>query len=836
MQKNEVNFKALTFISEQTASTFNYEVKGVRALWDPSLSIPGTNRRGGWRCPIGTRYGGQITDRFGRSCGWGVARRIANEIADIGERLENIDDRKRNNRLAKRNARMQRFLARQQKPGLLERGARNIAEALDGGQTPRQVKPSPSPKPSTTIPPKPKAPKRKKTPRRKGNLRESEARRMERELVEPGAPRTGEPAKPNKQRRRRRTAAQQGAKRTARRKPEADFVDGDKPKPTKVPTRRLPSAPRPMVVEPDSEFAGDPPSAVDIGDSLPDERSIRNVRNRFRDRGLPDNAYWREPDFPEGEEKGELERRFGRYYDNDGYLNDRGDYVNRKIKNPDDKPGQPPAAPEGGSANRPLVKTPNFDANGWEKIEGIERWKKGDWEIQMLPQEDGFYRGLEAINRSTGQTVRDEYQGPQGKRALNSHLERFELKLTPETSPSDPPDVTPPSPEPLDSLPASRVVPDSDAGKGGKTPRRYGKEADLQRAVKLLHEDNGNLADVPDGVVIDAVLDGQFKWTNSPSGRPVLFTDTAMRDALKFGFTQDEGSEFENRRYKFKLIADKNFAAPGPWQVLKVEDKVNGEIWYLKTSTYGKNDALLENVGMRVAQDLEFGNNENHLRVGALVDGPPINGGQPAPVRWMMMRDVAQWENGVQGQWRDAGRMTGAQAKQINPRDSARILALDFVFGNTDRHGGNFLMTEQGGRVRLAIIDNGMLFGGRVPNSQMSLQEHASWMESEADRIVADPSLRAYMDEPANNPFDELESLGYEFQNDRDRNIYKKTMRRSFERIRERLDEQLSIERIEANGTKLSDWEKNHLSQIRRVAEARIAWGLANIDKMTGDF
>jgi hypothetical protein len=158
------------------------------------------------------------------------------------------------------------------------------------------------------------------------------------------------------------------------------------------------------------------------------------------------------------------------------------------------------------------------------------------------------------------------------------------------------------------------------------------------------------------------------------------------------------------------------------------------------------------------------------------------------------------------------------------------------VFGNTDRHGGNFLMTEQGGRVRLAIIDNGMLFGGRVPNSQMSLQEHASWMESEADRIVADPSLRAYMDEPANNPFDELESLGYEIQNDRDRNIYKKTMRRSFERIRERLDEQLSIERIEANGTKLSDWEKNHLSQIRRVAEARIAWGLANIDKMTGDF
>ena len=376
-------------------------------------------------------------------------------------------------------------------------------------------------------------------------------------------------------------------------------------------------------------------------------------------------------------------------------------------------------------------------------------------------------------------------------------------------------------------MPASRVVPDADAGKGGRTPRRYGKEADLQRAVKLLHEDNGNLADVPDGVVIEAVFDGQFKQLNA-NGRPLLFTDAKIAEKLDQGFDEGEGSQFENRRYKFKLIADKNWAAPGPWQVFRVTDKINGEVWYLKTSTYGRNDALLENVGMRVAQDLEFGNNENHLRVGSV-------SGQP-PKRWMMMRDVAQWENGVQGQWRDANTMTATQAKKINPRDSARILAMDFVFGNTDRHGGNFLMTEQGGRVRLAIIDNGMLFGGRVPNPNYDEQEFDEWVRDSADSVVADPSLRAYMDEPANNPFDELESLGYEFQNDRDRNIYKKTMRRSFERIRERLDEQLSIERIEANGIKLSDSEKNHLVQLRRVAEARIAWGLANLDQMTGNF
>ena len=64
--KNVLTFKASSFISDQTRSSAHFEIKGVRAIWDPSLSIPGTNRRGGFRCPVGTRYGGQITDRFGR--------------------------------------------------------------------------------------------------------------------------------------------------------------------------------------------------------------------------------------------------------------------------------------------------------------------------------------------------------------------------------------------------------------------------------------------------------------------------------------------------------------------------------------------------------------------------------------------------------------------------------------------------------------------------------------------------------------------------------------------------------------------------------------------------
>ena len=140
--RNVLTFKASSFISDQTRSSANFEVKAVRAVWDPSLAIPGTNRRGGFRCPVGTRYGGQITDRFGRSCGWGVARRIANQIADIGERLEQRDDDKRKRRLDRRNARMIARLQGEGRAGRLEGGLRGIAERLDGGgSAPRAPRP-----------------------------------------------------------------------------------------------------------------------------------------------------------------------------------------------------------------------------------------------------------------------------------------------------------------------------------------------------------------------------------------------------------------------------------------------------------------------------------------------------------------------------------------------------------------------------------------------------------------------------------------------------------------------------------------------------------------------
>jgi hypothetical protein len=137
MDKNLVSYKALRFTTESNRSSMLYEVKRARAIFDPSLAVPGTSRRGGFRCPVGTRYGGQITDRFGRNCGWGVARRLANEISDLGERLENVGDRRRERKLRKRNDRMAGRLAGA--PGAIERAAGRVGDALDltgrqGGQ------------------------------------------------------------------------------------------------------------------------------------------------------------------------------------------------------------------------------------------------------------------------------------------------------------------------------------------------------------------------------------------------------------------------------------------------------------------------------------------------------------------------------------------------------------------------------------------------------------------------------------------------------------------------------------------------------------------------------
>lgn len=161
-----IEYKALSFVSENLIAQANYNIKGVRAVFDPDLGPSG-----GYRCPKGSQYGGYITDRFGRGCGGGIIRRVGRALANTGMRLEDFADRRDARR---RNRAVQRRM-KPKKPGqrreriaqAMERGARRLVDAYpvnnlgpnSGGRPQRRNIPAPPKKRTAVVKPKPK-PKR----------------------------------------------------------------------------------------------------------------------------------------------------------------------------------------------------------------------------------------------------------------------------------------------------------------------------------------------------------------------------------------------------------------------------------------------------------------------------------------------------------------------------------------------------------------------------------------------------------------------------------------------------------------------------------------------------
>jgi hypothetical protein len=135
--RSSIQYKALAYRYDRNMASMTYDIKRVRAVWNPDLA----DGNGGWQCPAGTRYGGRITDRFARNCGWGVTRRIANAIVDTSERVENYLERRRIAKLKKRGSKKRRL----GKPAerISSRGRRAISEAAEAGRqiTPRTVSP-----------------------------------------------------------------------------------------------------------------------------------------------------------------------------------------------------------------------------------------------------------------------------------------------------------------------------------------------------------------------------------------------------------------------------------------------------------------------------------------------------------------------------------------------------------------------------------------------------------------------------------------------------------------------------------------------------------------------
>jgi hypothetical protein len=332
------------------------------------------------------------------------------------------------------------------------------------------------------------------------------------------------------------------------------------------------------------------------------------------------------------------------------------------------------------------------------------------------------------------------------------------------------------------------------------TPRNLGKQqfANVQAAVKHIYDDGGPLSDIPDGVVIDVIIAKAVDENGAPLSKNML----------------DRGlpKKWSNDRFEGKRVKDGMHGYL--WEVHRVKDKKTGEIWYLKTSDYGHDDAILEQVGAAAAEALEFGNRLDHIRVGE------IRNRKNRPGRWIMMRDVGQMDHGKaakNAKFVDAAgvRLTPEQQKNINPRDAARMVVLDFVMNNGDRHHGNFQVAIVDDDVRLAMIDMGLIGGGRA--GDFGYEDGADYIDNDLMDVDVPKYGRMF-----NNGLQGLKRLGFSIQDARQREIFAKQAERAALRLRQQIDEILSVSRLQANGVKLTMEEMDHLIAIQRMANKRL--------------
>jgi hypothetical protein len=229
---------------------------------------------------------------------------------------------------------------------------------------------------------------------------------------------------------------------------------------------------------------------------------------------------------------------------------------------------------------------------------------------------------------------------------------------------------------------------------------------------------------------------------------------------------------------------------------------------------------FFENIGSKAAEVLGFGNSEKNFRVGQNVQRQ----GTSTPYRWMMVKSIEEWEfdhtpaAGREGKWKEWNQVSGSvDQSKLDPSDMARMLLLDYLFDNSDRHGGNYMArTDSEGRIRLGLIDHGLLYGGRG-------------LESAIYSGVADASAKSfkqyYEGSVCRKPFRHL-SVGLKGTSSAAqvrRRKFQQAADRAIERLEEDLDKIVSADRISSKGKVLTPEELQHLDAVRTVAEARLA-------------
>lgn len=133
-RQNRIEFKTSMALRNADLSSAVYEMKrSGRAVWDPDLA----GGRGGFRCPPGTRYAGRWTDKFASDCGWGVSRRLANAVENVGASAGRLADDRRDRRVERRDGRRLRGIAREERRVARAQGR---LDEMNNGASPREAR------------------------------------------------------------------------------------------------------------------------------------------------------------------------------------------------------------------------------------------------------------------------------------------------------------------------------------------------------------------------------------------------------------------------------------------------------------------------------------------------------------------------------------------------------------------------------------------------------------------------------------------------------------------------------------------------------------------------
>lgn len=382
-----------------------------------------------------------------------------------------------------------------------------------------------------------------------------------------------------------------------------------------------------------------------------------------------------------------------------------------------------------------------------------------------------------------------------------------------------------------------------------------------RNAVADIHYGGGDVADIDSDIFAAVVFDENLVIDENsglslvnPQGVDMTFEDIMTGNFDESVIFSDIAAKatFENKRFKFATLKGNQGKDPaggheygGLWTVFKVEDKETGEIWYLKASTFGSNDGILENIGMEASAllDLASKNDPKEIRTGAVVpvvdpDSPDWSGTPDRSVRWTAMRSIESWdrtvplkiqtEDGKPSYWVDSGRVGGIDADKVSPQDVAQVLALDYIFDNLDRHENNIKVAyDEDGNQRLGVIDNGLMFGGRAPElmsighdvevSGDEFEEHAE------NRKNMTPTN--YAASGGNIFFNYLGTFGTRISSDPEAmEQFTEGQKIAIKKFRAQIEEILSLDRFSNRGIELTTTEKDHINAMRTLALTRLKY------------